>query len=86
MQVELRTLDGLVKERTHCAPNGYYFIPVYDKVRLLDGTELHVISDRLMFFPSFLISQQAYMSFGALRFMVYFNRLQIRRLVTLQDS
>ncbi|KAK4367254.1 hypothetical protein RND71_015134 [Anisodus tanguticus] len=29
--VELRTLDGLVKERTHCAPNGYYFIPVYDK-------------------------------------------------------
>ncbi|KAF5820309.1 putative carboxypeptidase-like, regulatory domain superfamily, immunoglobulin-like protein [Helianthus annuus] len=29
--VELRTLDGLVKERTQCAPNGYYFIPVYDK-------------------------------------------------------
>ncbi|KAJ0979944.1 hypothetical protein J5N97_015418 [Dioscorea zingiberensis] len=29
--VELRTLDGLIKERTQCAPNGYYFIPVYDK-------------------------------------------------------
>lgn len=29
--VELRTVDGLVKERTQCAPNGYYFIPVYDK-------------------------------------------------------
>ncbi|KAL0457667.1 UNVERIFIED_CONTAM: Nodal modulator 1 [Sesamum latifolium] len=31
MQVELQTLDGLVKDRTQCAPNGYYFIPVYDK-------------------------------------------------------
>ncbi|XP_058008575.1 uncharacterized protein LOC110645700 isoform X2 [Hevea brasiliensis] len=30
-QVELRTVDGLVKDRTQCAPNGYYFIPVYDK-------------------------------------------------------
>ncbi|KAL6978261.1 hypothetical protein U1Q18_019929 [Sarracenia purpurea var. burkii] len=29
--VELCTLDGLVKDRTQCAPNGYYFIPVYDK-------------------------------------------------------
>ncbi|KAK3194298.1 hypothetical protein Dsin_025608 [Dipteronia sinensis] len=29
--VELRTLDGLVKDSTQCAPNGYYFIPVYDK-------------------------------------------------------
>ncbi|XP_074267787.1 uncharacterized protein LOC141591371 [Silene latifolia] len=29
--VELQTLDGLVKDRTQCAPNGYYFIPVYDK-------------------------------------------------------
>ncbi|XAR61425.1 hypothetical protein NMG60_11035120 [Bertholletia excelsa] len=29
--VELRTLDDLVKDRTQCAPNGYYFIPVYDK-------------------------------------------------------
>ncbi|KAL5228006.1 hypothetical protein ABZP36_016271 [Zizania latifolia] len=29
--VELCTFDGLVKESTQCAPNGYYFIPVYDK-------------------------------------------------------
>ncbi|KAJ1412555.1 Immunoglobulin-like fold [Sesbania bispinosa] len=29
--VELQTVDGLVKDRTQCAPNGYYFIPVYDK-------------------------------------------------------
>ncbi|KAL6517503.1 hypothetical protein OROMI_033204 [Orobanche minor] len=29
--VELQTLDGLVKDRTQCAPNGYYFIPVYDR-------------------------------------------------------
>lgn len=29
--MELCTRDGLVKERTQCAPNGYYFIPVYDK-------------------------------------------------------
>ncbi|XP_019421865.1 PREDICTED: nodal modulator 1-like isoform X4 [Lupinus angustifolius] len=29
--VELQTLDGLVKDSTQCAPNGYYFIPVYDK-------------------------------------------------------
>lgn len=29
--IELQTLDGLVKDRTQCAPNGYYFIPVYDK-------------------------------------------------------
>ncbi|CAL5423309.1 unnamed protein product [Camellia sinensis] len=31
LTIELRTLDGLVKDRTQCAPNGYYFIPVYDK-------------------------------------------------------
>uniref|UniRef100_A0A2P2M7K7 Nodal modulator 1 n=1 Tax=Rhizophora mucronata TaxID=61149 RepID=A0A2P2M7K7_RHIMU len=31
IRVELQTLDGLVKDRTQCAPNGYYFIPVYDK-------------------------------------------------------
>lgn len=31
IRVELCTLDGLVKEWTQCAPNGYYFIPVYDK-------------------------------------------------------
>ncbi|WZZ66872.1 hypothetical protein YC2023_078242 [Brassica napus] len=30
--VELQTVDGLVKDSTQCAPNGYYFIPVYDKV------------------------------------------------------
>ncbi|KAL2934972.1 Nodal modulator 3 [Bienertia sinuspersici] len=29
--VELQTQDGLVKDWTQCAPNGYYFIPVYDK-------------------------------------------------------
>ncbi|XP_052184978.1 uncharacterized protein LOC127796711 [Diospyros lotus] len=29
--VELLTTDGAVKDRTQCAPNGYYFIPVYDK-------------------------------------------------------
>ncbi|XP_044502466.1 nodal modulator 1-like [Mangifera indica] len=29
--VELRTVDALVKDSTRCAPNGYYFIPVYDK-------------------------------------------------------
>ncbi|KAF7804939.1 nodal modulator 1 [Senna tora] len=29
--VELRTVDGLVKDSTQCAPNGYYFMPVYDK-------------------------------------------------------
>ncbi|CAM6102957.1 unnamed protein product [Calypogeia fissa] len=31
MTVELHTLDGLVKDRTQCAPNGYYFLPVYDR-------------------------------------------------------
>ncbi|CAN8280635.1 unnamed protein product [Cochlearia groenlandica] len=29
--VELQTVDGFVKDSTQCAPNGYYFIPVYDK-------------------------------------------------------
>ncbi|GJZ61615.1 hypothetical protein Tco_0617752 [Tanacetum coccineum] len=33
ISVELRTLDGLVKDRTQCAPNGYYFMPVYDKFK-----------------------------------------------------
>lgn len=28
-------MDGLLKDSTQCAPNGYYFIPVYDKVLLL---------------------------------------------------
>ncbi|CAI7868845.1 unnamed protein product, partial [Closterium sp. NIES-53] len=27
--VELRTQEGMVKEQAHCAPNGYYFLPVY---------------------------------------------------------
>ncbi|MCO5553061.1 hypothetical protein L7F22_006582 [Adiantum nelumboides] len=31
ISVELQTLDGLVKDRVQCAPNGYYFLPVYDK-------------------------------------------------------
>ena len=35
LQVELHTIDGLVKDSTQCAPNGYYFIPVYDKVNSL---------------------------------------------------
>ncbi|TQD78023.1 hypothetical protein C1H46_036419 [Malus baccata] len=29
--VELRTVDGLLKDSTQCAPNGYFFVPVYDK-------------------------------------------------------
>ncbi|KAJ8770653.1 hypothetical protein K2173_021300 [Erythroxylum novogranatense] len=40
--VELRTVDGLVKDGTQCAPNGYYFIPVYDKgsfVIAINGSE-----------------------------------------------
>ncbi|KAA8541476.1 hypothetical protein F0562_025439 [Nyssa sinensis] len=41
-KVELRMLDGLVKDRTQCAPNGYYFIPVYDKraLELVEDTKL----------------------------------------------
>ncbi|BBM99994.1 BOS complex subunit NOMO [Marchantia polymorpha subsp. ruderalis] len=31
MTVELRTLDGLIKDSTQCAPNGYYYLPVYDR-------------------------------------------------------
>ncbi len=31
IRVELRTLDGLLKEHTECMPNGYYFLPIYDK-------------------------------------------------------
>jgi hypothetical protein len=33
--IELHTLDGLVKDSTQCAPNGYYFLPVYDKGKFL---------------------------------------------------
>lgn len=35
VKVELQTVDGLVKDSTQCAPNGYYFIPVYDKVFII---------------------------------------------------
>ena len=35
LQVEIHKIDGLVKDSTQCAPNGYYFIPVYDKVNSL---------------------------------------------------
>lgn len=30
IQVKLVTVDGMEKHSTQCAPNGYYFIPVYD--------------------------------------------------------
>jgi hypothetical protein len=29
--MELVTLDGIVKDSTECAPNGYYFLPIYEK-------------------------------------------------------
>ncbi|KAK6118530.1 hypothetical protein DH2020_047730 [Rehmannia glutinosa] len=53
VMVELRTLDGLVKDRTQCAPNGYYFIPVYDKLNdiLSDSS-----SNTLIHFVRFLLS------------------------------
>lgn len=31
--VKLVTLDGVLKGTTECAPNGYYFLPIYDKGR-----------------------------------------------------
>lgn len=31
VKMHLYTMDGLLKYSTECAPNGYYFIPVYDK-------------------------------------------------------
>jgi len=31
IKVKLTTLDGITKDHTDCAPNGYYFIPIYDK-------------------------------------------------------
>ncbi|KAK3262340.1 hypothetical protein CYMTET_28799 [Cymbomonas tetramitiformis] len=31
IKVELHTTEGLRKYQTECAPNGYYFMPVYDK-------------------------------------------------------
>lgn len=38
-------MDGLVKDRTQCSPNGYYFIPVYDKVifRSNDNVDINII-------------------------------------------
>lgn len=35
-------MDGLVKDRTQCAPNGYYFIPVYDKVIFCRNTNVNI--------------------------------------------
>ncbi len=29
--VQLYTQEGLLKSSTECAPNGYYFIRIYDK-------------------------------------------------------
>jgi hypothetical protein len=29
MVVELLTPEGMRKDHTHCAPSGYYFLPVY---------------------------------------------------------
>jgi hypothetical protein len=31
VHVHLFTVDGLLKYSTECAPNGYYFIPVYER-------------------------------------------------------
>lgn len=33
LQVEVQNKEGLVKEKAHCAPNGYFFVPVYDQVK-----------------------------------------------------
>jgi hypothetical protein len=33
ISVELASILGTAKEKTECSPNGYYFIPVEDKVR-----------------------------------------------------
>lgn len=29
--MKLLTIEGAVKDSTECAPNGYYFLPIYDK-------------------------------------------------------
>lgn len=29
--MKLLTLDGVVQDSTECAPNGYYFLPIYGK-------------------------------------------------------
>lgn len=31
IKVKLVTSDGVLKSTTECAPNGYYFLPIYDK-------------------------------------------------------
>ncbi|KAG5567843.1 hypothetical protein RHGRI_003128 [Rhododendron griersonianum] len=55
--VELRTVDGLVKDRTQCAPNGYYFIPVYDKVPVVvDHTGCNANEDINFRFTGFTVS------------------------------
>ncbi|KAK6118464.1 hypothetical protein DH2020_047731 [Rehmannia glutinosa] len=57
VMVELRTLDGLVKDRTQCAPNGYYFIPVYDKVPVVvDHTGCNANEDINFQFTGFTLS------------------------------
>jgi len=37
-QVEVQNKEGLVKEKAHCAPNGYFFVPVYEPV----SPKLHI--------------------------------------------
>ncbi|AQK91365.1 Carbohydrate-binding-like fold [Zea mays] len=55
--VELCTVDGLVKESTQCAPNGYYFIPVYDKVPvIIDHNGCNGNADINFQFTGFMIS------------------------------
>jgi len=31
IRIKLFTRDGVLKDSTECAPNGYYFLPIYDK-------------------------------------------------------
>ncbi|KAL5996451.1 hypothetical protein ACLOJK_026530 [Asimina triloba] len=55
--VELQTIDGLVKDRTQCAPNGYYFIPVYDKVPVVvDQNGCNANADINFQFTGFTVS------------------------------
>lgn len=35
MRVSLLSMEGALKETTHCAPNGYYFLPVYTQGHFL---------------------------------------------------
>ncbi|KAH7301065.1 hypothetical protein KP509_23G010700 [Ceratopteris richardii] len=43
--VELQIIDGLVKDRVQCVPNGYYFLPIYDKEFSLSGKVIGVVGD-----------------------------------------